>query len=85
MKNINVYYIIKTKISLKRVTAVRKYDITALGEILIDFVPDGVDSVGDMRFIRKAGGAPLNVLATAARAGLKTAFIGKVGDRKSVV
>ena len=33
----------------------RKYDITALGEILIDFVPDGVDSVGDMRFIRKAG------------------------------
>lgn len=61
-------------------TAVRKYDITALGEILIDFVPDGVDSVGDMRFIRKAGGAPLNVLATAARAGLKTAFIGKVGN-----
>lgn len=80
MKNINVYYIIKSKISLKRVTAVRKYDITALGEILIDFVPDGVDSVGDMRFIRKAGGAPLNVLATAARAGLKTAFIGKVGN-----
>jgi len=80
LKNINVYYIIKSKISLKRVTAVRKYDITALGEILIDFVPDGVDSVGDMRFIRKAGGAPLNVLATAARAGLKTAFIGKVGN-----
>ncbi len=60
--------------------AVRKYDITALGEILIDFVPDGVDSVGDMRFIRKAGGAPLNMLATAAKAGLKTAFIGSVGN-----
>ena len=58
----------------------RKYDITALGEILIDFVPDGVDSAGDMRFIRKAGGAPLNMLATAAKAGLKTAFIGKVGN-----
>lgn len=58
----------------------RKYDITALGEILIDFVPDGVDCVGDSRFIRKAGGAPLNVLATAAKAGLKTAFIGRVGD-----
>ena len=61
-------------------TALRKYDITALGEILIDFVPDGVDSAGDMRFIRKAGGAPLNMLATAAKAGLKTAFIGKVGN-----
>lgn len=60
--------------------AVRKYDITALGEILIDFVPDGTDSVGDMRLIRKAGGAPLNVLATAAKAGLNTAFIGRVGD-----
>ena len=58
----------------------RKYDITALGEILIDFVPDGTDSAGDMRFIRKAGGAPLNMLATAAKAGLKTAFIGKVGN-----
>ena len=58
----------------------RKYDITALGEILIDFVPDGTDSVGDMRLIRKAGGAPLNVLATAAKAGLNTVFIGRVGD-----
>ncbi len=61
-------------------TAVRKYDITALGEILIDFVPDGVDAVGDMRLIRKAGGAPLNMLATVAKAGLKTAFVGKVGN-----
>ncbi len=58
----------------------KKYDITALGEILIDFVPDGVDAAGDLRFVRKAGGAPLNVLATAAKHELKTAFIGKVGD-----
>ena len=58
----------------------RKYDITALGEILIDFVPDGSDMMGDLRVIRKAGGAPLNVLATAAKAGLNTAFIGRVGD-----
>lgn len=60
--------------------ALPKYDITALGEILIDFVPDGVDSAGDMRFVRKAGGAPLNVLATAAKHGLKTAFVGRVGN-----
>lgn len=58
----------------------KEYDITALGEILIDFVPDGVDAAGDLRFVRKAGGAPLNVLATAAKHGLKTAFIGKVGN-----
>ncbi len=57
-----------------------KYDITALGEILIDFAPAGKDSFGDSRYTQKAGGAPLNLLATAAKAGLKTAFIGKVGN-----
>ncbi len=56
------------------------YDITALGEILIDFVPDGTDEDGDARFVRKAGGAPLNLLAAAAKAGMKTSFIGCVGD-----
>ncbi|MBQ7595202.1 MAG: carbohydrate kinase [Clostridia bacterium] len=58
----------------------KKYDITALGEILIDFIPDGFDGDGDSRFIRKAGGAPFNCLAAAAKAGLNTAFIGKVGS-----
>lgn len=58
----------------------KKYDIIALGEILIDFIPDGFDADGDSRFIRKAGGAPFNCLAAAAKAGLSTAFIGKVGD-----
>ena len=56
-----------------------KYDIVALGEILIDFAPAGVDDAGDAVFIRKAGGAPLNLLATVAKYGGKTAFIGKVG------
>lgn len=58
----------------------KHFDITAMGELLIDFVPDGFDGDGDMRFIRKAGGAPLNYLATASKFGLKTAFIGKVGN-----
>lgn len=31
-----------------------KYDITALGEILIDFTPSGKDSAGDLIFARKA-------------------------------
>ena len=45
------------------------YDIVALGEILIDFIPDSFDDAGDLRFVRKAGGAPFNCLATAAKAG----------------
>lgn len=57
-----------------------KYDITALGEILIDFAPAGKDDFGDSCYAQKAGGAPLNLLATAAKAGCKTAFIGKVGN-----
>lgn len=59
---------------------VKKYDVTALGEILIDFVPDGKDGNGDCRFLRKAGGAPLNFLAAANAYGCKTAFIGAVGN-----
>lgn len=58
----------------------KQYDIVSLGEILIDFVPDGTDENGDEKYLCKAGGAPLNVLATCAKYGLKTAFIGKVGD-----
>ena len=56
-----------------------KYDIVALGEVLIDFAPAGRDDAGDLMFIRKAGGAPLNLLATVSKYGGKTAFIGKVG------
>lgn len=58
----------------------KTFDIVSLGEILIDFVPDGADDFGDEKYICKAGGAPLNVLATCAKFGMKTAFIGKVGD-----
>ena len=57
-----------------------KYDITALGEILIDFTPMGTDDAGDIMFARKAGGAPLNLLATVSKYGGKAAFIGKVGN-----
>ncbi len=65
--------------SLEETQECSTYDVTALGEILIDFVPDGTDADGDPRFVRKAGGAPLNVLATVAKFGGSTAFIGKVG------
>ncbi|MGI6404486.1 MAG: carbohydrate kinase family protein [Oscillospiraceae bacterium] len=53
-------------------------DVTALGEILIDFTPCG-DCDGIPIFAQNPGGAPLNVLAQNALLGGKTAFIGKVG------
>lgn len=55
------------------------FDITALGEILIDFTPVETDS-GKRTFEQNPGGAPANLLATIAKFGGKTAFIGKVGN-----
>ena len=55
-------------------------DITAIGELLIDFTPAGQTERGDMLFARIPGGAPANVLAAAAKLGNRTAFLGKVGD-----
>lgn len=56
------------------------YDIVALGELLIDFTDRGVSENGGRLFEQNPGGAPANMLAAAARLGLKTAFIGKVGS-----
>lgn len=56
------------------------FDVTALGELLIDFTPAGISEQGNVCFERNPGGAPANVLACIARLGGKTAFIGKVGD-----
>lgn len=53
-------------------------DVTALGEILIDFTPCG-EFEGVPVFAQNPGGAPLNALAQNAILGGKTAFIGKVG------
>ena len=55
-------------------------DITALGELLIDFTQAGVSESGQLLFERNPGGAPANVLAAASRLGLSAAFIGKVGS-----
>lgn len=56
------------------------YDITALGELLIDFTDSGVSTAGMRLFERNPGGAPANVLSAAVRFGRRTAFLGKVGD-----
>ncbi len=55
------------------------FDITAFGEILIDFTRWGETAEGQALFARNPGGAPANVAVCAARLGAKTAFIGKVG------
>mgnify|MGYP000003853045 FL=1 len=55
-------------------------DIVALGEMLIDFTMQGVNSQGQRLFAQNAGGAPANVAAAAAKLGAKVAFIGKAGN-----
>lgn len=57
----------------------RKYDVVALGEILIDFTPCGTSETGQRLFEQNPGGAPANVLTALSKFGRKTAFIGKVG------
>ena len=58
----------------------KKYDVVALGELLIDFTQNGLSGQGNPLFEANPGGAPCNVLAMLAKLGRKTTFIGKVGD-----
>ncbi|MCI8950115.1 MAG: carbohydrate kinase [Lachnospiraceae bacterium] len=57
----------------------KKYDVVALGELLIDFTENGVSSQGNTVYEANPGGAPCNVLAMLNKLGHKTAFMGKVG------
>jgi len=57
-----------------------KYDITALGEILIDFTPCGRNEYGYPMYIQNPGGGPVNLGAAAAKYGCSCAVIGKVGN-----
>ncbi len=61
-------------------SAEKMYDVTALGELLIDFTQNGISEQGNNLFEANPGGAPCNVLAMLTKAGRKTAFIGKVGN-----
>lgn len=58
----------------------KKYDVAALGELLIDFTDNGQSPQGNPLMEANPGGAPCNVLAILSKLGKKTAFIGKVGD-----
>jgi fructokinase len=57
-------------------------DVIACGEMLIDFIStvQGVSLADAPAFEKAAGGAPANVAAGIARHGLRSGFIGKVGD-----
>lgn len=58
----------------------KKYDVTALGELLIDFTNFGETKQGNPAFEANPGGAPCNVLAMLKKMSKSCAFIGKVGD-----
>ncbi|MCF0228806.1 MAG: carbohydrate kinase [Parasporobacterium sp.] len=57
-----------------------RYDVTALGELLIDFTENGISPQGNPLMEANPGGAPCNVLAMLNSLGHKTGFIGKIGQ-----
>ena len=58
----------------------KKYDVTALGELLIDFTDSGKSQQGNPLLEANPGGAPCNVLSMLTRLGKSAAFIGKDGN-----
>ena len=54
--------------------------ICAAGELLIDFTPCGTSSQGQLLYARNPGGAPANVLAMAAKLGIKARLCSVVGS-----
>ena len=57
-----------------------RFDVVALGELLVDFTENGVSGQGNPLFEANPGGAPCNVLAMLCRLGRRCAFVGKVGE-----
>ena len=58
----------------------KRFDVTALGELLVDFTASGFSGQGNPLFEANPGGAPCNVLAMLRKLGRSCAFVGKVGD-----
>lgn len=57
----------------------RRFDVVALGELLVDFTQNGASEQGNPLLEANPGGAPCNVLAMLQKLGKSTAFVGKVG------
>lgn len=51
-----------------------KYDVAAMGELLIDFTQNGYSDQGNPIFEANPGGAPCNVLAMLQKLGKNTVF-----------
>lgn len=58
----------------------QKFDVVALGELLVDFTENGQSGQGNGLFEACPGGAPCNVLAMLRKTGKSCAFVGKVGN-----
>ena len=58
----------------------KRYDVVALGELLIDFTENGTSAQGNPVFEANPGGAPCNVLAMLRKLDRRCAFVGKVGN-----
>jgi len=58
----------------------KKTDVVALGELLIDFTENGISQYGNPVMEANPGGAVCNVLSMLTKLGKSTAFIGKVGN-----
>ena len=59
---------------------VPKYDVAALGELLMDMTNNGISGQGNVLYEANPGGAPCNVLAMLRKLGHEVGFIGKVGN-----
>ncbi|MCR5725027.1 MAG: carbohydrate kinase [Treponema sp.] len=57
----------------------KKIDVTALGEILIDFTYAGTNADGKKIYEENPGGAPANCVCAATKLGANGAFIGMTG------
>lgn len=60
----------------------KRFDMVAIGELLIDMLPCGESQRGNTLLEVNPGGAPCNMLAMAAKMGSCCAFTGKVGQDK---
>ncbi len=58
----------------------KRFDVIALGELLVDFTENGLSGQGNTLFEANPGGAPCNVLAMLKKLDRSCAFVGKVGE-----
>ena len=58
----------------------KRFDVLALGELLIDFTENGQSEQGNPLLEANPGGAPCNVLAMLRKLDRRCAFVGKVGN-----